>query len=491
VDYDRVASTLILDFADGVAMSRLGGQLALRTGVGCNGQRDSQRAASHMTDNPYLAGNFGPVDDEFTATDLPVTGEIPMELSGRLLRIGPNPVNADPETYHWFLGNGMVHGLRLRDGKAEWYRARYVRDDELTAHFGWPAVEGPQAALAIGNGIANTNIIGHAGKTLAIVEAGNLPVELDYELETVGRMNFNGGLTGGFSAHPHLDPDTGDLHTAVYSPMWQHIQYVRVDASGHVSKTVDVPTPGRPMVHDCMFTENYFILLDLPVTLNEGAMVEGLPFPYLWDPEYGARVGLLPRDGDADDVTWHEVELCYVFHPMNAFEDERGRVVMDVVRHPRMFASDRHGPNEGRTRLDRWVIDPASARVSECCLDEHPQEFPRLDERRAGKPYRFGYTTEIGQGLVGQGLRKHDLREGRVTVHDPGPNRHFMEPVFVPRQDAAEEDDGWVMAYVHDAEQGAGEVVILNARDFDGEPVATISLPRRVPYGFHGNWVPD
>lgn len=444
-----------------------------------------------MRSNPYLSGNFAPIDDEITAKELPVEGEIPEELCGRLLRIGPNPVDPDPARYHWFLGNGMVHGVRLREGRAEWYRARYVRDDEVTAHFQWPPVEGPQAALSIGSGVANTNIIGHAGKTLAIVEAGNLPVELNYELETIGRMNFNGGLSGGFSAHPHLDPDTGELHTAVYSPMWQHIQYVRVDAEGNVNRRVDVPTPGRPMVHDCMFTENYFILLDLPCTLNEGAMVEGLPFPYLWDPDYGARVGLLPRNGEADDVTWHEVDLCYVFHPMNAFEDDRGHVVMDVIRHPRMFATDRHGPNEGRTRLDRWIIDPTRTKVQESCLDEHPQEFPRLDERRAGKSYRYGYSTEIGRGLVGMGIRKHDLQEGRVSVHGQGPRRHFLEPVFVPRDDKAGEDEGWVMVYVYDESKNSSDVVILNAQDFDGAPVATISLPGRVPYGFHGNWLAD
>jgi carotenoid cleavage dioxygenase len=444
-----------------------------------------------MTGNPYLQGNFAPVEDEITATELAVHGEIPAQLSGRLLRIGPNPVNADPSSYHWFLGNGMAHGLRLRDGRAEWYKARFVRDDEVTAHMHWPPVAGPRPALSIGSGVANTNIIEHAGKTLAIVEAGNLPVELDYDLDTVGRTSFDGGLSGGFSAHPHRDPVTGELHTVVYSPLWQHIQYVCVGRDGNVTRAVDVPTPGRPMVHDCMFTRNYIILLDLPCTLNEGAMVEGLPFPYLWDPDYGARVGLLPRHGDAGDVTWHEVDLCYVFHPMNAFEDAQGRVVVDVVRHPRMFATDRHGPNEGRTRLDRWIIDPAQGWVSESCLDDHPQEFPRMDERVAGSAYRYGYSSAIGRDFQSMGLRKHDLQEGRVSTHEQGAHRHFLEPVFVPRDAGAAEDEGWIMAYVYDEEKNSSDVVILNAEDFEGEPQATIALPRRVPYGFHGNWVAD
>ena len=138
-----------------------------------------------MGSNPYLAGNFAPVEDELTAYDLPVTGEIPRELVGRFLRIGPNPIAADPENYHWFTGNGMAHGLRLREGKAEWYRCRYVRDDELIAARGWNPVAGPVPEFPLGAGVANTNIIGVGDKTFAIVEAGNLPVELDYELETV------------------------------------------------------------------------------------------------------------------------------------------------------------------------------------------------------------------------------------------------------------------------------------------------------------------
>lgn len=444
-----------------------------------------------MSDNPYLQGNFAPVEQELTATELTVHGEIPPQLSGRLLRIGPNPVNADPENYHWFLGNGMVHGLRLRDGRAEWYRARYVRDDEVTAHMGWPPVGGAQAALPIGSGVANTNVIGHAGRTFAIVEAGNLPVELDYELETIGRSDFDGGLGGGFSAHPHRDPHTGELHTAVYSPFWQHIRYVCVAADGSVARVVDVPTPGSPMVHDCLFTAHYFILLDLPVTFSADAIAEGSAFPYRWTPDYGARVGLLPRGGGAETVSWHEVEPCYVFHPMNAYEDDRGRVVLDVIRHPRMFASDRHGPNEGRTRLDRWLIDPARTGVAESCLDEHPQEFPRVDERRAGSLYRYGYSAAMGPGFQSTALRKRDLQEGRTSIHSQGPQRHFLEPVFVPRGDDAAEDDGWIMAYVYDADRDSSDVVILDAQDFDGEALATIELPRRVPYGFHGNWVPD
>jgi carotenoid cleavage dioxygenase len=439
----------------------------------------------------YLTGNFGPVEEEVTAFDLEVTGEIPKSLEGRLLRIGPNPIDADPKSHHWFVGSGMVHGLRMQDGKALWYRNRYVVDDKVVEAKGLSPVAGPDRDGALGGGAANTNVIHHAGKTFAVVEAGNLPVELTFELETVRRSDFDGTLPGGLSAHPHLDPDTGELHTAVYSPMKQEIQYVVVGTNGRVRKTVEVPVPGSPMVHDCMITKNYFILLDLPVVLDGSVIEAGFSFPYKWHPEYGARVGLLPREGTAEDVTWHEVNPCYVFHPMNGYEDEQGRVVLDVIRHSEMFASDMQGPNDGTSTLDRWLIDPTGGPVKESRLDDRSQEFPRIDERLTGKPYRFGYTAGLGAGLSLEGLKKHDLVQGTSEIHTEGAHRIFLEPVFVPESADAGEDEGWVMAYVYDQATEKSDVVILHAQDFSAPPVATIHLPQRVPFGFHGNWVPD
>ena len=444
-----------------------------------------------MSENIFLTGNYAPVTEEVTASDLKVTGEIPKQLEGRLLRIGPNPIAPDPKNHHWFLGNGMVHGLRLRDGKALWYRNRYVVDDQVAEMKGLPPVETPDREDLLGGGTANTNVIQHAGKTLAIVEAGNLPVELSYELETIRRTDFGGTLPTGLSAHPHLDPDTGELHTAVYSPMRQEIQYVVVGTDGHVRKVVDVPVPGSPMVHDCMITKNYFILLDLPVILDGSVIEDGFSFPYKWHPEYGARVGLLPREGAAEDVTWHEVDPCYVFHPMNGYEDSDGRVVLDVIRHSQMFASDMTGPTDGTSTLDRWLIDPKGGPVKEARLDDQSQEFPRLDERLTGKPYQFGYTAGLGDDMSLGGLKKHDLHKGTAEIHSEGDDRVLLEPVFVPESADAGEDEGWIMAYVYDKTTDSSDVVIIHAQDFAAAPVATIHLPQRVPFGFHGNWVPD
>lgn len=443
-----------------------------------------------MTENPYLSGNFAPVADERTAFDLPVTGEIPRELDGRLLRIGPNPVTPpDPASYHWFTGNGMVHGLRLRDGRAEWYRNRYVRDDAVTAAKGWPTT--PGARHGIGSGVANTNVISHAGRTFAVVEAGGLPVELTHELETVTMSTFDGTLPGGFTAHPKRDPRTGELHAMVYFPGWDYVQYVVVGKDGRVRKTVNVTLPGKSMLHDCAITERYVVVFDMPVTFDPAALESGRSFPFSWNPDYGARVGLLPRDGDGTDVRWLDVPLCYVFHPMNAFELADGRVVMDVVRHPKMFARDVRGPNEGAPTLDRWVLDPSSGKVTEERLDDRGHEFPRHDERLIGQPYRYGYTATLAENLAFGPLFKHDVVKRVNETHHEGPGRVFLEPVFVPRTPDAAEDDGFVLAYVYDAARDGSDVVVIDARDFSAPPLATIRLPHRVPFGFHGNWVPE
>jgi carotenoid cleavage dioxygenase len=444
-----------------------------------------------MSENPYLSGNFAPVADELSSIYLPVSGSIPRELEGRLLRIGPNPVAPRAPTHHWFLGNGMVHGVRLRGGRAEWYRRRYVRDDEVVAAKGWPELSGPRPEFMLASGIANTHVIAHAGRIFALVEGGNPPVELDPELETVARSDFGGTLAGGFTAHPKRDPASGELHAAVYSPLAEALHYLVVGADGRVRRSVEVPRPGKPMVHDCAITRRYFLIFDLPVTFDPKSLEDGSPLPYRWNPDYGARIGLLPREGGAGEVVWCEVEPCYAFHSMNAWDAPDGRVVLDLVRHPRMFASDHRGPNEGAPTLDRWTLDPAGGATKEERLDPEGQEFPRLDERRIGRPYRFGYTAAWGGGLRFGGLRKHDLRDGKRSDHDEGAARQFMEPVFVPRAPDAEEDDGFVLATVYDASTDRGDVVILHAQDFSAAPVATIHLPERVPFGFHGSWIPD
>jgi carotenoid cleavage dioxygenase len=263
------------------------------------------------TESPWLAGNFAPVGEELTAVDLPVSGRIPDELCGRYLRNGPNPVTpVEPSTYHWFVGDGMVHGVRLCDGRAVWYRNRWVRSPAVAAALGEeppPSPFGPDVPLFA----ANTNVIGHAGRTLAIVEAGGPPVELTDELDTVGPTDFGGTLEHPFTAHPKRDPATGELFAVAYFWGWgERIRYMVVGADGRVRHVVDVPVPGMPMVHDTAITATRVVLFDLPCTFSIDDAVAGAALPYRWDPAYGARVGLIPREGTAADVRWFEVEPC-------------------------------------------------------------------------------------------------------------------------------------------------------------------------------------
>lgn len=475
--------------------------------------------------NRYLQGPFAPMHHEYTLTGLEVVGTIPDYLDGRYLRNGANPIgDVDPERYHWFLGDGMVHGIRIRDGKAEWYRNRWVRSPATSKALGQPAPPGHFGFFPIG---ANTNVIGHAGKTLALIEGGIANYELTEELDTVGVCDFAGTLTGGYAAHPHRDPETGELHAVSYNPYrGNRVQYSVIDVEGRARRTVNVTVGGSPMMHDFSLTERYVVFYDLPVTFDEavGAAMTAprglrpiarlmlsaligrvaipdpiaarLPaattdrrMPYSWNPNYPARVGVMPRDGEDADVRWFDVEPCYVFHPMNAYEED-GTIVLDVVRNPKMFDRDRIGPNEGPPTLDRWVIDLAAGKVRESRIDDRGQEFPRIDERLVGKRHRYGYTPTVLEGIEGGDcLLKHDLIGGSTQSRCLGPQKALGEFVFHPSSPAAAEDEGVLMGYVYDRATNRSELAILDAQTL--EDVASIKLPHRVPAGFHGNWVPS
>jgi len=439
-------------------------------------------------ENRYLTGNYAPVANEVTATELAVTGSLPEVLSGRYLRNGPNPLSApEPSTYHWFIGDGMVHGIRLRDGRAEWYRNRWVRSAEIARALGEPVRPGPVHADM--DFASNTNVIGHAGRTFAIVEAGARPYELTYELDTVGPTDFGGTLPGAYTAHPKRDPATGELHAVSYYWGWGNlVQYTVVDTAGAVRKVVDIEVGGPVSVHDMSLTERFVVIYDLPVVFDVEAATSGAGFPYRWDPDYRARVGLLDRDGGADDVRWFDVEPCYVFHPMNAYDDG-DRVVLDVVRHGKMFDTHRLGPDEGPPTLERWTVDVTGDKVVEERLDDRGQEFPRVDERVVGRRHRYGYAGAfLGNETA---LVKHDLDRRTSEVRLLASAGGASEAVFVPSGPEAGEDDGWVLAVVYDPDRDTSDLLVLNAGDFTGEPQAIVHLPQRVPFGFHGNWVPD
>jgi carotenoid cleavage dioxygenase-like enzyme len=453
-----------------------------------------------VTTNPYLEGNFAPVLSEVTATDLPVTGSVPAELNGRYLRNGPNPALApEPSTYHWFTGDGMVHGIRLADGRADWYRNRWVRSGPVADALGEPR---PDGRVHAGMEFApNTNVISHAGRTFAIVEAGALPYELTGELDTIGACDFGGTLSGGYTAHPKRDPHTGELYAVSYFWGWGNdVEVTVLDRDARVRSARRVTMGGPVSVHDSAITQKWIVLFDLPVLFDLEAAGRGTAFPYRWFDDYRARVGLLPRDGDSTEVVWHDVNPCYVFHPLNAYDDVDGQgIVLDVARHPTMFRTQLLGPSEGPPTLDRWYIDGHGGPVKEERLCDRGQEFPRIDERRVGLPHRYGYTVAFGVGDGGEGgilgaetgIIRHDIERDTSEVRRFGAGATVGEAIFVPRSPEARESDGWVLTLVHQRETDSSALYILNAEDLCGDPAAIVHLPQRVPAGFHGNWVAD
>lgn len=434
----------------------------------------------------FLNGNYGPVNDEITKFDLEVTGSIPTSLSGMYVRNGSNP--KDGSGGHWFFGDGMVHGLRLENGRASWYRNRYVQTTKLAK--GLDAMD-LDCILDPTASAANTHVLAHAGRIWAL-EEGHLPYELSTELETIGSDDFGGKLTTAFTAHPKLCPETNELHFFGYGPMPPHVTYHVLDAKGELVHTAPITTPKGTMMHDFMITRDHAIFMDLPVVFNMDAMAEGQP-PIAWDDDYGARIGILPRRGGDSDVKWFEIEPCYVFHPLNAFVDG-DKVVCDVGRHASMWRGSME--NFEPSYMYRWTFDMKTGAVTETQLDDWAHAFPRVDDRVVGLKHRYGWVAGPRAGVSGAMddpgvVARYDMSDGSKIVHDFGAHAHPGEFVFVQDSDDSGECEGYAMGFVYDDTTDSSDLVILDANDPARDPVARVHLPRRVPFGFHGSWIDD
>ncbi len=446
---------------------------------------------SLLTSFPRSVPRIGarPVDREITVADLTVTGKLPAELDGRLVRIGPNPLRSQSSA-HALVGDGMVHGVRLRGGRAHWYRNRWIRTDAATRALGELPLPGPRHGLCDN---ANANIIQHAGRTLALGEAGVLPIEIDADLDSVARIDFDATLPHGFTAHPEHDPVTGELFAVAYHHDLAYVEHLIVGTDGRVRQATRVGVSGTPMMHSIALTDRHTVLLDLPVTFDRRLAASGSRFPYAWTHGRPARIGLLPRRSRDCCVRWFDVDPCFVFHTVNAFETEH-ECVVDVIRHERVFDRNLHDPGESTPTLWRWRLDLVHGTVIEQQLDDIPQEFPRIDDRCKTGQHRYVYTTAMQSGggvLGGSALLRHDLSDGTVIVHDFGPHSQTGEAVFVPRHAVSAEHDGWLLTYVYDAHTDRSRLVVLDASDVAAPPVAQVYLPVRVPGGFHTSWLPD
>ena len=440
--------------------------------------------------NPFLNGVHTPLREEFTLDDLHVTGSIPTELDGRYVRIGPNPYGKGDKGHHWFLGDGMVHGVRLKNGDAIWYRNRFIRSRDLEGKGGPKSVDGPRRGFG---DTVNTNVLAIGDKIMALVEASSFPVQLDDDLESVAYSDFGGGLTGSFTAHPHECPATREFHAICYDGMSADtIRHVVLARNGTVLRETEIAVRHGPSIHDCALTENFVVVLDLPVTFSMPALISGHRFPYRWNRAHKARVGLLPRGGTGDQIVWHEVEPCYAFHVGNSFEDDRGQVVIDLCAYETIFDGDMPGPYGKPLGLERWTVDGKGGQVQRDVLDSSPQEFPRPDERFFTTDYRYLWSMGLPDDgdlefVAPMPLYRHDLVTGERILHDFGDGRIPGEFVFVPCDAGAPEGDGWVMGYVIDRNRGTSALEILDAHSL--ETVASVHIPHLIPPGFHGNWI--
>ena len=429
---------------------------------------------------PFWArGNYRPVADEIEAFDLEVIGTLPPELNGHFLRNGSNP--RDGSSDHWFVGDGMLHGIHLEGGKALSYRNRWVQTAALQGNGGMTANR------------ANTSLLQHHGRAMALYEVST-PYEFNVEdLSTVGQYDFGGSLTGPVTAHPKVDPVTGELFIIGYSPMGDYLTYSVLSPSGELMKSQAIDIPNPVMMHDFQLTENYAIFMDLPIVFDLSQLEAG--FPFSWQPELGARLGVMPRYGSASEVEWFEIDPCFVFHTFNAFETETGQVILEGCRLESLniqeFTSAENAPTPWA-----WTIDLSSKQTQEGPILDLGMDFPKIDPRRQGRRNRVNY----GLHLVGStddypahatGLVKHDRDSGKTEIWHQGEAIQPDEALFVSAPNADGEDEGWLLSVVYNRATDKSEVIVIDAMSVEAGPIARVLLPRRVPFGFHGMWVPQ
>ncbi|HZL00030.1 MAG TPA: carotenoid oxygenase family protein [Caulobacteraceae bacterium] len=452
--------------------------------------------------NPYLAGNFAPVHDE-DDFDLEVVGEIPAALAGAFYRNGPNPQFEPRGDYHWFGGDGMIHAFFVEDGKVR-YRNRWIRTPKwkvenaagrsLFGTFGNPMTTDP-SVLGQDSGVANTSILSHAGRLLAL-EEGHKPTGLDpSSLETLGYVEqYRGRVT----AHPKIDPETSEMVWFGYStgeqPLNATVSYGVTNAAGEVVRRDDFEAPYSSMVHDFLVTRRHALFPILPLTGSLQRAMAGGP-AYAWEPEKGAFVGVMARDAGVETMRWFQTDPCYVFHPMNAWE-EKAKIFADVMEYPSAPLFPKIDGSRGdntAARLVRWTFDLAgdTDAIKREPLDDLAGEFPRFDERRAGLAYRHGWFAGSSQrpgDFRFNAIAHIDLVTGKRTAHELASSDAAGEPVFVPRSADAPEGDGWVIAVVYRGNEDRSDFLVFDAQDIPGGPLAAARIPRRVPFGFHGSW---
>ncbi len=439
-------------------------------------------------EEPYKfwhTGNYPPVAEEITETLLEVVGAIPPELNGLYVRNGPNEHTGPSD--HFFGGDGMLHGVRLSQGKALWYRNRYVDTPVYREE------EGGMGPPKLTHTTSAVSLIHHGGRLLSLGEFG-YPYEIDPEtLSTVGAYNYDGHLQTNMTAHPKVDPVTGELILFGYNVMEPYLTYMRVNAAGEMVQVEGITTQGPAMMHDFAVTENYVIFMEMPIIFSMLLALSGDGLPFLWDDAAPCRFGVMPRNGGDADVRWFDVNPCFIFHTMNAFE-QGDEIHLDASRYERLWVKDSHDFNHP-AYLTRFSLNLKSGAVSEARLDDVSMEFPQIHRGNWTRPYRYGYalaTPESGGEMAYEGatgFMRYDLQTGGRDDHQLQPHFAPNEAFFVPA--GTREEEGYLMSFIYDRRVHRSALWILDATNLKAPPVAQIQLPVRVPQGFHGDWVSE
>ncbi|XP_039685161.1 carotenoid 9,10(9',10')-cleavage dioxygenase 1 isoform X2 [Medicago truncatula] len=475
----------------------------------------------------WIAGNFAPVKDETPPTkDLPVKGHLPDCLNGEFVRVGPNPKFSPVAGYHWFDGDGMIHGLRIKDGKAT-YVSHFVRTSRLKQeeYFGGCKfmkigdVKGLLGLLMVtiqtlreklkildvsyGTG---TGLVYHNGKLLALSERDKpyaIKVFEDGDLHTLGILDYDKRLDHYFTSHPKLDPYTGEMFTFGYAQTPPYITYRVISKDGYMYDPVPITISDPIMVHDFAITENYAIFMDLPVYFRPKEMVKNNKLIFSFDSTKKARFGVLPRYAKDDKlIRWFELPNCFIFHNANAWEEE-DEVVMITCRLKNldldMVSEDVKDKLESfSNELYEMRFNMKTGKASQKKLSAFSIDFPRVNERYTGRKQKYVYGTildSITTGIVKFDLSaKPDFGKTKLEVggnvhgiYDLGRGTFCSDPIYVPRVPGtdSEEDDGYLIFFVHDENIRKSFVHVIDAKTMSADPVAVVELPQRVPYGFH------
>lgn len=468
---------------------------------------DSPDWASDV-DNPYLEGIYAPTVLQSGSFDLEVVGELPRDLFGAYVRNGPNSVFQPQNLYHWFDGDGMVHGVYFRDGQAT-YRRRLVPTTGLAQE--------TRAGEALSLGImgplredldfrtkdtANTDVIWHNGQLLALWYLCGEPYKLDpATLEPRGVDDFGGKRRSTVSAHPKVDERTGELVWFTLSDLEPpFMTYGVCDGNGALVHQVPIDLPGARAPHDITITRNYSVLHDYPffhdpkVLRSHGYRVAH------FHRDIPTRFGVIPRRGGTDDVHWFEFEPGYVLHMVNAWE-EGDWIIMDGCFQP--DPSIQRNPDEGalgsmlgylriRSHLHRWRMNLATGECREEQLDDLNVEFPLPDTLRYGEKTRFSYHQYLPEDMYTvefRALVKYDHEDGSSTRYDYPDGWFASEAPFAPRVGSTSEDDGYVVTIMMSSDSRS-EAWVFDATRIESGPLARVRLPARVPAGFHAKWIP-